>query len=319
MEDYLKHAIELVKAQASVRVMSEDEMAEMISSLSSKLKKLDCCEEVEEACPSAEAPVVDPKRSIKEKSIVCLECGKTFKVITKKHLILHGLDAASYRAKWGFKKGTPRQRENIIMLFAFLGEKPFEIDALSPDEVVLQTQTRKVAEKIKDDPYKEIKQPGDLDLLWGEFFALGTYKPARRVVDALTGKSDRGFAEDVLNGKVKVDPKDDEVMRRLFQGLIPISAEWSILTNLRNKLFLAYMSWALKNDLPVESKAAFSNMLRRAKEGTIISPSGATRAANKAKSGGTGADKASSPQTGEANPAGAKELRSWPQGGFCAG
>ena len=72
MEDYLKHAIELVKAQASVRVMSEDEMAEMISSLSSKLKKLDCCEEVEEACPSAEAPVVDPKRSIKEKSIVCL-------------------------------------------------------------------------------------------------------------------------------------------------------------------------------------------------------------------------------------------------------
>ena len=107
MEDYLKHAIELVKAQASVRVMSEDEMAEMISSLSSKLKRLDCSEEPEEACPAAEAPVIDPKRSLKEKSIVCLECGKTFKVITKKHLILHGLDAASYRAKWGFKKGTP--------------------------------------------------------------------------------------------------------------------------------------------------------------------------------------------------------------------
>ena len=87
--------------------MSEDEMAEMISSLASKLKKLDCCEETEEACPAAEAPAIDPKRSIKEKSIVCLECGKTFKVITKKHLILHGLDAASYRAKWGFKKGTP--------------------------------------------------------------------------------------------------------------------------------------------------------------------------------------------------------------------
>ena len=46
------------------------------------------------------------KRSIKEKSIVCLECGKTFKVITKKHLALHGLDAVSYREKWGLKKGT---------------------------------------------------------------------------------------------------------------------------------------------------------------------------------------------------------------------
>ena len=45
--------------------------------------------------------------SIKEEAIVCLECGKTFKVITKKHLILHGLDAVSYREKWGLKKGTP--------------------------------------------------------------------------------------------------------------------------------------------------------------------------------------------------------------------
>ena len=48
MEDYLKHAIELVKAQASVRIMSEDEIADMISSLSTKLKKLDNCEEPEE-------------------------------------------------------------------------------------------------------------------------------------------------------------------------------------------------------------------------------------------------------------------------------
>ena len=48
MEDYLKHAIELVKAQASVRVMSEDEMADMIASLASKLKKFDSSEECEE-------------------------------------------------------------------------------------------------------------------------------------------------------------------------------------------------------------------------------------------------------------------------------
>ena len=107
MEDYLKHAIELVKAQASVRIMQEDEMEQMIASLAGKLKKLDCTEEVEEVCAVAEAPVQDAKRSIKEKSIVCLECGKTVKVITKKHLALHGLDAVSYREKWGLKRGTP--------------------------------------------------------------------------------------------------------------------------------------------------------------------------------------------------------------------
>ena len=73
MEDYLKHAIELVKAQASVRVMSEDEMTDMIASLAAKLKKFDAVEECEESCPCAvEAPVTDAKRSIKEKSIVCL-------------------------------------------------------------------------------------------------------------------------------------------------------------------------------------------------------------------------------------------------------
>lgn len=47
------------------------------------------------------------KKSIREKSITCLECGKIMKVLTKRHLALHGLDAASYREKWGFKKGTP--------------------------------------------------------------------------------------------------------------------------------------------------------------------------------------------------------------------
>lgn len=108
MDDYLKHAIELVKAQASVRVLSEDEMGEMIASLAGKLKKLDCVvEEHEECCAAAETPAMDAKRSIKEKSIVCLECGKTFKVITKKHLAMHQLDPASYREKWGLKKGTP--------------------------------------------------------------------------------------------------------------------------------------------------------------------------------------------------------------------
>jgi len=29
------------------------------------------------------------------------------KVLTKKHLVLHGLDAVSYREKFGLKKGTP--------------------------------------------------------------------------------------------------------------------------------------------------------------------------------------------------------------------
>ena len=38
MTDFLKHALELTKAQASVRVMNEDEMMSMVTMLASKLQ-----------------------------------------------------------------------------------------------------------------------------------------------------------------------------------------------------------------------------------------------------------------------------------------
>ena len=106
MDDFLKEALEITKAQASVRVMSEEEITSMVRRLSSGLKT------ISEGDVSAEEPVTadlqgDPRKSIKEKSITCLECGKTFKILTRKHLASHGLDAPEYREKWGFKKDTP--------------------------------------------------------------------------------------------------------------------------------------------------------------------------------------------------------------------
>ena len=104
MEDYLKHALEIVKAQASVRVMEEDAIISMVRAVAASLKQL---EEEPEAVVEERVPVMEPSKSIKEKSVTCLECGKTFKIITKKHLATHSLDAAGYREKWGFKKNTP--------------------------------------------------------------------------------------------------------------------------------------------------------------------------------------------------------------------
>ncbi|MCH5277556.1 MAG: MucR family transcriptional regulator [Desulfovibrionaceae bacterium] len=104
MDDYLKQALEIVKAQASVRVMAEEEITSMVRTLSAHLKTLeDSPAEPEDAA----APAVPPAKSIKEKSVTCLECGKTFKIITRKHLAMHNLDADSYREKWGLKKNTP--------------------------------------------------------------------------------------------------------------------------------------------------------------------------------------------------------------------
>lgn len=104
MDDYLKEALEIVKAQASVRTMTEEEITSMVRKLSRGIREIDsgttvAVEEEEIAC--------DPAKSVREKSITCCECGKSFKIITKKHLASHGLDPNQYREKFGFKKGMP--------------------------------------------------------------------------------------------------------------------------------------------------------------------------------------------------------------------
>lgn len=106
MNECLEQSLELVKAQAAVRPMTEDEMLAMLGTLTQRLEAMSRDDAGESAAPE-EAPAPDPKRSIRAKNIVCLECGRSFRFISKRHLAVHGLDAAAYREKWGLKKGTP--------------------------------------------------------------------------------------------------------------------------------------------------------------------------------------------------------------------
>jgi len=106
MEEYVKEALNIVKAQASVRNMTEEEIASMVKTLSESIKKLADGSETTAAQEAEQYPPVDPKKAIREKSVICLECGKTFKVLTKRHMAMHGLTPAQYRQKWGIKKGT---------------------------------------------------------------------------------------------------------------------------------------------------------------------------------------------------------------------
>ena len=58
MEDYLKQAIEIVKAQASVRNMSEEEITSMIKTLAGSIRGV-----AEGVAPVVETePAVDPKK-----------------------------------------------------------------------------------------------------------------------------------------------------------------------------------------------------------------------------------------------------------------
>lgn len=104
MEKYLKEALDIVKAQASVCTMTEEEITTMISKLAVGIKAISEGTGLPEG---EEEASMDPARAIKEKSITCVKCGKSFKLLTKKHLASHNLTPKEYREQCGYKKGTP--------------------------------------------------------------------------------------------------------------------------------------------------------------------------------------------------------------------
>ncbi len=104
-------AAEIVSAQAGVAKLSAEEINELIQKTYDSLKHVKSNEEglqEEEA-----APPLDPKKSIKQNSVTCLECGKKFKILTKRHLKDHGLTPKEYKAKYGFKARQPLSAKSL--------------------------------------------------------------------------------------------------------------------------------------------------------------------------------------------------------------
>ncbi len=108
MEDNLKEALEIVKAQASVRDMTEAEITSMVQRLSDNIREIMEAGVAGDVSPEeVPQPPVEPKKAVRERSIICLESGKSFKILTKKHLSKFGLTPDTYREKWGYPKGMP--------------------------------------------------------------------------------------------------------------------------------------------------------------------------------------------------------------------
>ena len=107
MDDIMQQALNITRAQAGVRPMSASEVAAYAAEIAKGIRTI--LESGENT-----APACDPKRSIKENSIICLECGRSFRVLTIRHLRTHGLDARTYKEKYGFKKNTPVACKSLI-------------------------------------------------------------------------------------------------------------------------------------------------------------------------------------------------------------
>lgn len=110
----LEIAAAIVKSQASVGKISPEEIEQTLMRTFLTLQRmqnaeqndvlLDAAEEIAvTAAEEKQSEAADPKDSIRENKIICLECGIEMKQLTKKHLGSHGLTPRDYKKKWGFQ------------------------------------------------------------------------------------------------------------------------------------------------------------------------------------------------------------------------
>jgi predicted transcriptional regulator len=57
--------------------------------------------------PVSETSPMDWRKSITKPAVTCLECGQSFKQLSLRHLMMHGLNGRSYRAKYGIPRTQP--------------------------------------------------------------------------------------------------------------------------------------------------------------------------------------------------------------------
>ena len=102
-DDAFVQALNITRAQAGVRSMTAQEIVAYAKEVAQGIRQM---QGVAASVAGAVEPAVDPRDAVRESSVVCLECGAKFKMLTKRHLALHGLTPDEYKAKWGLKKGT---------------------------------------------------------------------------------------------------------------------------------------------------------------------------------------------------------------------
>ena len=100
-DDAFVQAMSITTAQAGVRPMTAQEIVAYAKEVAAGIRQLQGS-----AVTGATEPAVNPKDAVRETSVVCLECGAKFKMLTKRHLAQHGLTPEEYKAKWGLKKGS---------------------------------------------------------------------------------------------------------------------------------------------------------------------------------------------------------------------
>lgn len=123
----LELAVSLVEAQASGSKMSGEEIESSLLRVYNALFMMREAEQQgrsvnllssddEDIGTAAVAQEMEPRASIQEDKVFCLECGAEFRQLTANHLQTHNITPREYKKKWGFPLKQPLSAINLTKL-----------------------------------------------------------------------------------------------------------------------------------------------------------------------------------------------------------
>jgi predicted transcriptional regulator len=109
-------ASEIVAAQAGHTPMSPEEISEVVRRVFEILKNLQAMEVGQAENSHDEATEkISPQDSIQRNRVICLVCGKEFKLLSNRHLALHGLTSRDYKLKYGLPLRQALSAKSLTM------------------------------------------------------------------------------------------------------------------------------------------------------------------------------------------------------------
>jgi predicted transcriptional regulator len=105
----LEMAKDLTRSLVETGSLSTENMQDVLQQTHTTLRALRGQEEsgAVTTLPVADASPVDWRKSISKYTITCLDCDQALKQLSIRHLRVHGLDARSYRTKYGIPPTVP--------------------------------------------------------------------------------------------------------------------------------------------------------------------------------------------------------------------
>jgi predicted transcriptional regulator len=95
-------ASEIVAAQASHTPMTPEDISDVVRRVFDILQSLQSIEAGQTSGGLGETPEkMNPQDSIQRNRVICLVCGKEFKLLSNRHLALHGMTSRDYKLKYG--------------------------------------------------------------------------------------------------------------------------------------------------------------------------------------------------------------------------